>query len=106
MKRLYYCLFTFASAMSLLLCVATVVLLVRSYFVADELNHFLQVGKRQRIWSFSQNRGIIEVFHSQFSISDSPPGWLHTSRPPRSSFRGNTRAEKLGFAWDNHSTNV
>lgn len=74
-------LFTAASVLSLLLCVATLSLWVRSYWGFDVLAHCRADGQISHICGVQYGRGELNVITAMCSVAYGPP--RHARAPPR-----------------------
>ena len=76
--------FTLVSALSLVLCVATAAVWVRSYWI----QHTVAVNQTKDSWGVSVNFGRIGLFHVfHIGLAENDPGVIHTAEfavPPRS----------------------
>ncbi len=73
--------FTALSVLSLLLCVATLALWVRSYFRADHVSYTDPAGPGQERWFAASARGRFIAARDEYIVN--PPGWRWASAPDR-----------------------
>ncbi len=112
MRRFSRHLFTILAALSLLLCIATCVLLVRSYWRTDRLVRFNahreteSVFDREWVWTFISNRGVLVLLRSVnsgfFINSVSPDGVSWSFGSDEAEDFGGAAKRTLGFRFEHH----
>lgn len=87
-------LFTAASVVSLLLCTAAIVLWVRSYWIADDVE---RIGSRT-VWTFTISRGRVEFhYEPEADTAYSPLGWQRKSSASPSELKVDVPGNPLGI---------
>src|SRR3954454_16900003 len=71
-------LFTLAAAVSLLLCLATAGLWVRSYWVCDSASFTTHDDARMRQWWMAFDRGYVVIAHFKIGLKEATSRWPNT----------------------------